>query len=259
MNPKTVQNPETIQNPQSSSASPAAADLFVSSSRQAAPASSPAGLEYADPYVLRPGEAASLLAGAPWKRFAVIGDSLAEGLGDETDGYLTISWADRVAAELATPGYLNLARERLTAAEVVDDQLDRALGWQPDLVAVIAGGNDILKADPDLAAAEQAIETIFRRSRAAGADIVGFTLMDPSPIFDDSALGRRIGALNSMIRHAGLRTGATIVDAAIRPYSDDRSIYSADLKHPNMRGHAVVASAVIEELGELLRAKAGQF
>lgn len=252
-------NPKTLQHPRTDRVAPTGPDSLAPGANHSPPASSPHSTEYADPHVLRPGEAKSLLAGAPWKRFAVIGDSLAEGLGDETDGYLTISWADRVAAELAAPGYLNLGRERLTAAEVVEDQLDRALGWQPDLVAVIAGGNDILKADPDLAATEQALETIFRRSRASGADVIGFTLMDPSPIFDDPALGRRIGALNSMIRHAGMRTGASIVDAAIRSYSDDRSIYSADLKHPNMRGHAVVASAVIEELAELLRAKDGQF
>lgn len=251
MNPKTLQHPRTVH------VAPAGPSSLVSGATDSPPASSPNSVEHADPHVLRPGEAKSLLVGAPWKRFAVLGDSLAEGIGDERDGYLTISWADRVAAELAAPGYLNLARERLTAAEVVDEQLERALGWQPDLIAVIAGGNDILKADPDLAATEQALETIFRRSRAAGADVVGFTLMDPSPIFDDPALGRRIGALNSMIRHAGMRTGATIVDAAIRPYADDRSIYSSDLKHPNMRGHAVIASAVIEELAELLRAKAG--
>lgn len=252
MNPKTLQHPRTIH------VAPTGPSSLVPGKISSPPASSPNSTEYADPHVLRPGEAKSLLAGAPWKRLAVIGDSLAEGIGDPTDGYLTISWADRVAAELEAPGYLNLARERLTAAEVVEDQLDRALGWQPDLVAVIAGGNDILKADPDLAATEKALETIFRRGRANGADVVGFTLMDPSPIFDDPTLGRKIGALNSMIRHAGLRTGATIVDAAIRPYADDRSIYSADLKHPNMRGHVVVASAVIEELAELIRAKAGE-
>lgn len=252
MNPKTLQHPRTVH------VGPIGPSSLVPGAITTPPASSPSSTEYNDPHVLRPGEARSLLAGAPWKRLAVIGDSLAEGLGDATDGYLTISWADRVAAEIGTPGYLNLARERLTAAEVVEDQLDRALGWQPDLVAVIAGGNDILRADTDLAATERALETIFRRSRAAGADVVAFTLMDPSPIFDDPALGRKIGALNSMIRHAGLRTGTTIVDAAIRPYADDRAIYSADLKHPNMRGHAVIASAVIEELAELLRAKAGE-
>lgn len=220
-------------------------------------ASSPASAEHLDPFVLKPGESRSLLAGAPWKRFAVLGDSLAEGVGENTPGYFTLSWADRVAAELATPGYINLAHERLTAAEIASTQLDEAIAWQPDLVAVIAGGNDILKGDPDLGVAEVAIESIYRRSRRAGADVIGFTLMDPSPIFGDERLARRIGALNAMIRQTAARSGAAVVDMAIRPFADDRSIYSADLKHPNMRGHAIVASAVVEQLGELIRNRQG--
>lgn len=220
-------------------------------------ASSPASAEHLDPFVLKPGESRSLLAGAPWKRFAVLGDSLAEGVGDKTTGYFTLSWADRVAAELATPAYVNLASERLTAPQVAATQLDEAIAWQPDLVAVITGGNDILRADPDLAATEVALESIYRRSRRAGADVIAFTLMDPSPIFGDERLARRIGALNAMIRHTAFRAGASVVDMAIRPFADDRSIYSADLKHPNMRGHAVVASAVVEQLGELIRNRQG--
>lgn len=220
-------------------------------------ASSPISAESLDPYVLRPDEAKSLLAGAEWKRFAVLGDSLAEGIGDATNGYYTLSWADRVAAELAVPSYLNLGHERLTAEAVEREQLDEAIAWQPDLVAVIAGGNDILRADPDLAATERALESIYRRSRKSGADVVAFTLMDPSQIFDDARLSRRIGALNSMIRHLAARIGVTVADLAIRPFGDERSIYSADLKHPNMRGHAIVASAVVESLADLLRTKQG--
>ena len=56
--------------------------------------------EAADPYCLRPGEAATLLAGHPWRRFAVLGDSIAEGVGDPVPGYEHLGWADRVAAAL---------------------------------------------------------------------------------------------------------------------------------------------------------------
>ncbi len=222
-------------------------------------ASSPSSAESIDPYVLRPNEARSLLAGAEWKRFAVLGDSLAEGVGDTTNGYFTLSWADRVAAELGVPAYLNLGTERLTARAVARDQLEQAVAWRPDLVAVIAGGNDVLNADPDLYETERALESIYRRTRESGADVVAFTLMDPSSIFGDGRLARRIGALNSMIRHLAARVGVTLADLAIRPFGDERSIYSADLKHPNMRGHAIVASAVIESLADLLRTKQGQF
>jgi hypothetical protein len=38
--------------------------------------------EAADPHCPGAGEGARLLQNAPWRRFAVIGDSLPEGLGD---------------------------------------------------------------------------------------------------------------------------------------------------------------------------------
>ncbi len=44
-------------------------------------------IEATDPYTLRDGEAAALLAGHPWRRFVVLGDSVAEGCCEPVDGY----------------------------------------------------------------------------------------------------------------------------------------------------------------------------
>ena len=58
-------------------------------------------VEAQDPYVLSPAEESELLADHPWPRFAVLGDSIARGMGDPTEGYLTAAWGGRVAAALA--------------------------------------------------------------------------------------------------------------------------------------------------------------
>src|SRR5262245_17184984 len=101
--------------------------------------------EAADPYCLRPGEAAALLAAHPWRRLVVVGDSTAEGIGDPVDGYCMLGWADRVAAELAgaAPGlvYRNLGCWDLRTAQVRAAQLDPALALSPDLAVVACGGN----------------------------------------------------------------------------------------------------------------------
>ena len=55
-------------------------------------------VEAQDPYVLSPAEESELLAGHPWSRFAVLGDSIAMGMGDPTEGYVTATWGGRVAA-----------------------------------------------------------------------------------------------------------------------------------------------------------------
>ena len=46
--------------------------------------------EAVDPYCLSGPDAARLLAGAQWRRFAVIGDSLSAGTGDPTPGYAPV-------------------------------------------------------------------------------------------------------------------------------------------------------------------------
>ena len=59
--------------------------------------------ESADPHCLRPGEAQALLARHPWRRFAALGDSIAEGVCEPLPGHSPLPFADRVAAELADP------------------------------------------------------------------------------------------------------------------------------------------------------------
>src|SRR5258705_611561 len=97
-------------------------------------------LESADPYCLRDGEAVTLLAGHPWHRFAILGDSVAEGLTEPVDGYHPLAFPDRVRVELARhrPGleHRNLGRRNLRAAAVLATQLAPALAFGPDLSLV---------------------------------------------------------------------------------------------------------------------------
>ena len=60
-------------------------------------------VEAADPYCLRAGEAKALLAGHPWRRFAVLGDSVASGVGDPIDGYAALFRGESLEGELRHP------------------------------------------------------------------------------------------------------------------------------------------------------------
>src|SRR5918999_1147811 len=120
--------------------------------------------EAKDPYVLSPTEQSELLAGHPWSRFVVLGDSIAMGMGDPTEGYVTATWGERVAAALASERdgvtYANLARHRAKAAEIRDLQLGPALDLEPDLVAMIGGGNDALAEEFDVAPVKAALDDV---------------------------------------------------------------------------------------------------
>lgn len=216
--------------------------------------------EYHDPDVLLPGEAGSLLSGAPWHRLVVIGDSAAEGLGDPVLGYGRLPWADRVAGELAID-YTNLGLRGLTAAQVRDEQLDRAVAWRPDLAMVVAGGNDAFADGFDPFATGAAIDMIYAQLQSAGARVVGFTVPDAAAIHDGErarAIGRRFAQLNRVIRDVATFRGVTLVDLATRPFGTDSRSYSEDGIHLNMRGHAIIASLTFEALGEVIRNGEGE-
>src|SRR3954466_1668533 len=151
-------------------------------------------VEAQDPYVLSPAEEPELLAGHPWSRFAVLGDSIAMGMGDPTEGYLTATWGGRVAGALARERdgftYAHLARHRAKAADIRDTQLGPALDLEPDLVAVIGGGNDLLVEEFDIAPVKAAIDDIVVALTDTGATVVTYEALDfprayPDPAFEE--------------------------------------------------------------------------
>ena len=215
--------------------------------------------EAQDPYVLSPAEASDLLAGHPWSRFAVIGDSVAKGMGDPTEGYVTVTWGERVAAALARERdgvtYANLARHRAKAADIRDSQLGPALAFEPDLVAMIAGGNDCLAEDFDIAPVKAALDDIVVALTDAGATVVTYETVDfprafPDPAFDE--FNRRLVDLYAATREIARQRGTVHVDCYRQPWSAERYCFSADLQHPTMRLQALAASETVRVLGEHL-------
>ncbi|MEY2442634.1 MAG: hypothetical protein QOJ46_2060 [bacterium] len=217
--------------------------------------------EARDPYCIDDEQADLLLAGAPWRRLVVIGDSLAEGVGDESPGYRSSPWAQRIADALRRLQpeleFANLSRRGLRAAEVRAEQLQRACAFEPDLAGVICGGNDLLVETFDAGAVEAELDAIVAPLRQAGADVITWTLQDITrawPVLAEGPLLERLVALNDAVRAVSARHGAILVDQWTSPWCAEQEIYSADFKHSSMRGHAVVAAATIRRLGAHLRA-----
>jgi lysophospholipase L1-like esterase len=218
--------------------------------------------EYADEHCLRPEEIDRLLRGAPWRRFAVLGDSIAEGLGEEVPGYGPGSWGERVAEALRRQQpaleYLNLGERYRKAAEVRATQLSRAIAFRPDLVAVVCGGNDVLEPHFDAGALENELETLLAPFVASGAAVITFTLLDITRAIELPAkfgehVHTRLGLLADMMRELAARHRTIHVELRPHPASADPGIYSSDRMHANRRGHAIVASATVKELGAHLR------
>src|SRR2546423_1874244 len=129
-------------------------------------------------------------------RYAAIGDSFTEGVGDELPDGAVRGWADRVAAGLAVahPGdarYANLAVRGRLLGPIVTEQLEAALSLvpAPTLITLNGGGNDMLRPGVDIADLVALTERAVRRCADAGVRLVLLSGADPS---DPRPVGRPI-------------------------------------------------------------------
>ncbi len=218
--------------------------------------------EAEDPFCLRPNESAALVGGHPWKRFAVLGDSVAQGLGDPVPGYPNLPWCDRIAHELRLYqpdlSYFNQGRRDLKAGEVLATQLGKGLAFAPDLALVVAGGNDAMRSsyDPDLV--NETLAAIIRPLQEIGADIITVSIFDITyaPAFPDKA---REPVRARMLRFAehtaalAARLGTIHVYCTGHPAERDPAMYSEDGMHANMRCHQICAALALRRLGNHLQ------
>jgi lysophospholipase L1-like esterase len=207
----------------------------------------------------------ALLRGAPWRRVAVLGDSIAEGVREPYDGYLDLSWIDRIADPLraVAPGLtvMNLGVRDLLAAEVRERQVDAALAFRPDLAIVAAGGNDALRGSFAPVQVARELDGIVGPLRQAGADVLMIELMDIVasglvPAEYAGPLDERMRALAETTRAVADRHGAMLVEMRGHPASADPTVYSSDRLHLNARGHAIVAAEAVRVLRSALEIRA---
>ncbi|MDO3648540.1 SGNH/GDSL hydrolase family protein [Nocardia mangyaensis] len=214
-----------------------------------------------DPLLLTPEQAHTLLADAPWRRFAVLGDSIAAGTGDPSPGYAPTGWADRVAAALTavqpTLAYRNTGRIGATSTQVLDRQLPEILQFAPDLVHVNCGGNDLFEPGADLDRLRENLSTICTALTATGAQLSVFTVAD---VWDVERMApmrpmrSKMAALNDIVRAIAADYDAVLTEFWEHPVRSRPELMSADLLHFTTSGHAVVASEVIKSLGARIAA-----
>ncbi|HEY4241459.1 MAG TPA: SGNH/GDSL hydrolase family protein [Kofleriaceae bacterium] len=185
-------------------------------------------------------------------RFVAIGDSTAEGVGDPYPKGSPAKYrgfADRLAARLAPVEYANLAVSGYTAREIRERQLHVAVAMRPDLVAVMAGMNDLIRPRFDLAAVGRELDAMHGAFEGA---VIAFTLPEVAdrlafpPL--SLALARRMRALNAVIRASAARHGALLIDLAAHSMGTDPRMWSADRLHGNAESHERLAVACAEAL-----------
>jgi lysophospholipase L1-like esterase len=198
---------------------------------------------------------------SPWRRYVALGDSFTEGLSDPDParpGEFR-GWADRLAEHLAvhaaavTPDadveYANLAVRGRLLPQVVAEQVPVALDAQPDLVSLVAGGNDLMRpgGDPDEIAAT--LEAAVLRFRQAGADVLLATGVDTrlTPIL--RRIRGRVAIFNANVWSIAARTGAAVLDQWGAGWVLDPRMWDVDRIHLTAEGHRRMALAAATALG----------
>ncbi|MEV6279081.1 SGNH/GDSL hydrolase family protein [Nocardia sp. NPDC051832] len=219
-------------------------------------ATMPSRTEETDPFCLSPVAAAGLLYDAPWQRFGVIGDSLSAGTGDPVPGYAPLGWCDRfegilrsVRPELA---YLNLARIGAKTPEVIAEQFDRMRAFEPDLLHVNSGANDIVRRAPDFGEIERDLRRMYELAAGTGAQLSVFT---PGrayvvPVFAD--WHDRLSRLNDLTRRLAGEYDAVLTDFWDHDFNDRPDLLSADRIHFSTAGQAVIAAELVKQLAHRL-------
>jgi lysophospholipase L1-like esterase len=217
--------------------------------------------ESTDPYCLAPGESETLLGGHPWRRFVVLGDSVAQGLCEPVEGYSDEQWADRIAAELRAVqpelAYLNLGISGLRSREILATQLDPALAFGPDLALVVGGGNDAFPATYDPDRVDRALTLMITALQDAGAEVMTLGMFDISysPAIAEwlrPGLRERMRTLSTRTAALADKLGTIHINLTDHPLSTDPGLYSSDGRHGNARSDAIATAETLRALGQRL-------
>lgn len=210
-----------------------------------------------------------------YQRYVAIGDSTTEGLEDpypphahlyeehgntlspshESEHGSYRGWADRLAvhinkAQTEPLEYANLAIRGDRLPHIRHQQLDRALAMKPDVMTIVGGVNDASKLSWNQHAARGHIAYMFRKARAAGVEVVSFTMPDPAAInWIVRPLRRNIHELNEVTREEAQRYGVRLLDLDKYPVAIDPRMWHDDRLHATTEGHEVISRGLAYALG----------
>src|SRR5262249_19764745 len=151
-------------------------------------------------------------------RFVALGDSITVGFGDPLPGHGWRGWA-ALLAEALDAEFHNFARSGALTVDVADAQLPAAVGLRPDIVSVLVGVNDTLRAKFDVARIGAALTRTIGTLREQGSVVLTARLPDPGLMFGlpkvlARPLARRIRAVNAVFEAIAERYDTVHFDAA---------------------------------------------
>lgn len=209
---------------------------------------------------------APVLTDRDYLSFAMLGDSLAAGLGAESPELLPgVRLAQGIAEETDRPVRLVTHAVSGSRTTELDLQVDRALIDPPDLAMVIIGGNDVTSRTRVGTSAALLARQVTRLMNAGAAVVVGtcpdLSIVRPIPQPLRTVASRWGRSLARAQRKELDRIGAHAVSLAAllspeflaRPHD----LFSDDRFHPNGVGYGLAARVLLAPLCDAVRLAQG--
>lgn len=179
--------------------------------------------------------------------FAIIGDSAASGVGDSDSQGNYFGWGYHLAQAFTEPLiYINASRPGAQSKEVLHEQLPKIVIHNPELVAVIVGGNDLLRNGFSPQVFEENLNETLAHIEKMGATSMLLELHDPTQIVPMPRLvarvcRRRVNAVNRSTRKLARRYSSVLLETRSLDGIYQREKWHVDRMHPSKMGHQFIA------------------
>lgn len=194
-----------------------------------------------------------------YTRYVALGDSLTEGLGDETfkQSRIDAGWADRFAGLLALEAagqgkdffYANLALRGKKIQHVFDEQLRKALILNPDIITIMAGQNDLLGSKGRLSELEHQLKIGIAKLQGRGITVLLANSINPNHLAVFRPLAHLAEEMSMMLGRVAEEMKVPLHDIhGIKQFSN-LAFWASDMVHFSSQGHILVANRAAELLG----------
>jgi len=179
--------------------------------------------------------------------FAILGDSAAYGIGDVDREGNPRGWSYYLAQSFENPlVYVNFSRPGAQSSEVLINQLPKALHYQPDIAAVIVGGNDLLRNGFSPELFYNNLRKIVAQLHQLEVQVLLLQLHDPTQILPlpkvlAKVLRRRVDAVNAATLAVAREFSAHVLQTRKIANIYEKKVWHIDRMHPSKFGHQMIA------------------
>ncbi len=184
-----------------------------------------------------------------------MGDSSVFGVGDHGDAIPSVGagWAGRLAHDLCAKRFINVAKNGARARHILSQQLNAAIAFQPNLVLICIGSNDVLRGDFSPAEIRESLIAVSKRLTASNAVVILLGLPDPirtapGPMSLRKILSTRVAIINEILAQLADGSQTIFVPTWNSRIADERQMWHVDRMHPSAQGHQHIADLVRRQL-----------